>query len=571
LSEQAPILPTPHDLAIKAAEGANLAPSDLLVAKAYSDLLVAKVARAVIEAAVLAADNLGLEGVSVEPQAYDALDAKIHEAEENFELYGQMVAADMPAREAGPEEQHTRDVSQDIPPAPAPQPGKQEPEANARPSTQELIKQKDDSKQRHASILYEFLTRSDVNGVCQGENVDEVIRTVVGATQRQWNSSITQLEKWRCITTEPGEKDRIAKVAVDWDMVEVNIGLGKVSPFPDGLTATDIMKAKWDEAGEADRAPKPPLSEPPATETEPAIRSDKESSAPEASPQASRAAAAESKPTDKELYTNLLRQVLLQVDSSGTYESENLQEELAQELEVSPTKLRSLVRKLIAWQCISIRQGPKGELIGVTVDTAMVDREIIKRRIGLFPDEKTATDLLKSRQRELARSGPDDEETSAATGSDDLYTEPKNPAPSTTKLSARVRRQLEIDARKGQTEALPDPDELSEHEHAIIDLRAQVNMLTDDQYFLLEPLAKVMLAFLKPNILEGSSSDGPSLMEQLQEATELTVDDIQPAYTVIRSRDYLEVEVDGQVRKPQPTRPAFHFMRNAIADAIEHS
>ncbi len=557
MSEQGPIVPTPHDLAIEAAEGANLA---------YSDLLVAKAARAVIDAAVLAADNLGLEGVSVEPQAYDTLDAKIHAAEENFELYGQLVATVMPPREN--EEQHTRDAAQDSAAAPAPQPGEQEPEANAHPTTEELINQKDEPKQRHTNILYEYLTRADVNGFCEGENVDEVIRTAVGATQRQWQQSITQLEKWRCIATEPGEKGHRAKVAVDWDMIEVNMGLGKILPFPDGLTATDIMQAKWDAADQADQAPRPAASGPPATETEPADQSDEESSAPETVSQTSCADAAESKPAAKELYTNLLRQVLSQVDANGTLESENLQEELAQELEIRPTKLRALVRKLMAWQCISVRQGPKGELVGITVDTAMVDREIIKRRIGLFPGEKTATNLLKSRQHELARSAPDDEETPAGRPSP---AGPKNPPPTTTKLSARVRRQLEIDARKGQPEALPDESELSEHEHAIIELRSQVERLTDDQYFLLEPLAKVMLAFLKPNILEGSSRGGPSLIEQLQAATELTVDDIQPAYTQIRARDYLEIEVEGEVRKPRPTRASLHFMKNVIEDAIEHS
>ncbi|HVA11448.1 MAG TPA: hypothetical protein VNG32_04780 [Candidatus Dormibacteraeota bacterium] len=545
MSEQAPILPTtPHDMAIEAAQGANLA---------YSDLLVAKAARAAIEAAALAADNLGLEGVSVDPQAYDTIDTKIHEAEQNFELYGKMVVAVMPPHEGVQEEQPTREVAQASLPAPAPQPGKQEPKANARSTTHESSKPKDDPRQRYANILYEFLTRADENGVCKSKNADEVVRMVVGANKRQWHQSLTQLKDWRIITTEPGEEGRIAEVAVDWDMVEVNMGIGKIAPFPDGLTATDIMQAKWD-AGDQ------------AAETEPANQSDEEVSAPQADSQA--LPAAETKPSSKELYTKLLGKVLSQVDAGGTYESEDLQAELSQELGMTTTKLRSLVRKLIAWQCISVTQGPQGNLTGIKVDAKMVDREIIKRKIGLFPGEKEAVALFESRKRQLIRDAPDDADIPDG---NDRAAVPKDPTTGKPRLSARVRKQLEIDARKGPSEALPDLSQLSEHEHAIIELRGQVDNLTDDQYFMLEPLAKVMLAFLKPNILEGSSEDGPSLMEQLQEATELTVEDIQPAYRLIRSREYLESMVEGKVRKPRPTRAALHFMRNAIEDAVEHS
>jgi hypothetical protein len=558
MREQAPVVPTPNDLAIEAAQGANIA---------YGDLLVAKAARAVIEAAAVAADNLGLEGVRVEPQAYGTLDAKIHEAEENFELYGQMVGAVMPAREKAPEEQHTQEVAQDSSAAPAPQPGKHEPKANARPTTQELIKQKEEPKQQYTSILYELLTRGDENGVCEGENVDEVIRLVVGATQRQWNQRLTQLKQWHCITTEPGENGRIAKFAVDWDMVEVNMGLGKVSPFPDGLTATEIMKAKWDASDQADRAPKPLTSEPPAAETEPAITSNKESLAPEAARQTSRAAGAESKPASKELYTKLLRQVLLQVDSSGTYESENLEAELSQELGMTPTKLRSLARKLIAWQCISATPGPEGDLIGITVDAAMVDREIIKQRIALFPDQKTATNLLKSRQRELARSAPDDDEAAAANNPAAGDSPPPPPAEPVYKLSAQVRRQVARDKQAGQ--AAPDTGKPNELEQEIMELSKDAQSLTEDQHYMLEPLSQVALAFLDETILAGSTRE--DIGKQLVAITGLPPEKVIHSYGVIKSRGFLWFSEEGEVRIPQLTQAFKHFLRNVIQDVKENS
>jgi hypothetical protein len=262
----------------------------------------------------------------------------------------------------------------------------------------------------------------------------------------------------------------------------------------------------------------------------------------------------------KQQYTKILGYVIARTDKEGTYAAEDLAPSLQQELGVSAARLRKSIDQLEVWKCITATRDAEDDVTSITIDAEAVDRAIIKQRIVLFPNEKTATNLMKSRQHELSRLEDEAEQPAASSPT------PKA-TPPTTRVSARVRRQMERDAaNQAATAATQDRSELLDEELA--GLAKEVENLSPEQYQKIaqEPLKQVVLAFLDESILTGPVDE--KIGAQLTTLLPLAPEAIAEAYREMRSRDYLERTPAGDVQQPPVlTAGARHFVRNILQQA----
>lgn len=574
MSEQASNVPPQLiDLAWEAAENANVAHSALRQAET-------------VQAQVQAVASLAIEGIVIKQKAHDTLENDIRIAQRNFDLFSTVAQPVMQMENSplgGP-----KNSIQEL-----------QPRKIVRASGQARIEQREQARQRHSDFLYQALTRADENGTYEDENLTAELKETIGLSRPQWTHTLDRLRRWGCISTAIGEEGTVTKVSVDCEMVDTVISEGKISPFPDEQTAVQLREVKARQVAEIVPAlgaitMSDVVSEsvPSSAEAVPETHADDSQTATELSlmPVAANEAEADevppAAPSNREIhlpsrselrrqsraqYSSFIYNVLTRADKNGTYLDSNIRQVLKEAVGIEQPRWQNMIKELREWGCISTTTDESGKVNGITVDGAMVDKAIIKQRVSLFPNELTATQVLEARRSKLIADTtpaqlpepPKEHLGGSLIGNAQPFTlEPyAAPPPLAPEMSGRVRRQIAHD-QKGTSETAETPPELDEVEEDLLELRKEFKSLTKEQYKLLEPLARVALAFIDKSLLKGYKPG--KLGQKLMAMTDLADEAVTEAYREMKKREFLDFTKEEDLIKPLPTMAGRRFIRNIL-------